>query len=87
MCEGATVKYNGKYWVASITYTHSPDTQKNDATPLINGSDQSGYGWDQEIYCYQSRSATNPYNIWNDPAPHGPDVKPWEPPTPHTGGN
>lgn len=25
LCEGGTISYDGRYWVATVTYTHSPD--------------------------------------------------------------
>lgn len=34
LCEGGSVSYDGKYWIATCTYTHSPS--KN--------------GWDEDLY-------------------------------------
>ena len=34
LCEGGTVSYDGRYWVATCTYTHSPDRK----------------GWDGDLY-------------------------------------
>lgn len=34
LCEGGTVSYDGRYWVATCTYTHSPDKK----------------GWDGDLY-------------------------------------
>ena len=34
LCEGGTVSYDGRYWVATCVYTHSPDIG----------------GWDKDLY-------------------------------------
>lgn len=34
LCEGASVRYDGKYWIGTITYIHSADA----------------FGWDQDLY-------------------------------------
>lgn len=35
LCEGGDISYDGRYWIASRTYTHSPDSEK---------------GWDKDLY-------------------------------------
>jgi len=34
LCEGGTVSFDGRYWIATVTYVHSPDSN----------------GWDADLY-------------------------------------